>query len=297
MRIAQVAPLWEAVPPVGYGGTERVVSYLTEELVRRGHDVTLFATGDSRTTAKLVPVVAQGLRRIEASPDAATAEHVRMLGRASGAPTASTSSRVTWATGRSPSRSGAHPHGHPRSAGPAVLADGLPGAGSRAARLHQPSRRAARRRAAAWVATVHHGIPLRDSSAPRPTAGTSRSSAASPRRKGRTWPSPSPCASACRSPSPRRWTRPTASTSSAPSLRASGARSSRSSERSTATRSWRSFGRARPAVPHPLAGAVRARDARGHGLRRLRSSPDAWARRRRSLRTGEPASSPTRLRP
>ena len=84
MRIAQVAPLWEAVPPVGYGGTERVVSYLTEELVRRGHDVTLFATGDSRTTAKLVPVVAQGLRLIEASPDAATAEHVRMLGRVFG---------------------------------------------------------------------------------------------------------------------------------------------------------------------------------------------------------------------
>ena len=43
MRIAQVAPMFEAVPPRGYGGTERVVSYLTEELVRRGHDVTLFA--------------------------------------------------------------------------------------------------------------------------------------------------------------------------------------------------------------------------------------------------------------
>src|SRR4029453_16105380 len=84
VRIAQVAPLWEAVPPAGYGGTERVVSYLTEELVRRGHDVTLFATGDSRTTAKLVPVVAQGLRLTDASPDAATAEHVRMLGRVFG---------------------------------------------------------------------------------------------------------------------------------------------------------------------------------------------------------------------
>ena len=49
MRIAQVAPLFESVPPRRYGGTERVVSYLTEELVRQGHRVTLFATADSRT--------------------------------------------------------------------------------------------------------------------------------------------------------------------------------------------------------------------------------------------------------
>jgi glycosyltransferase involved in cell wall biosynthesis len=54
MRIAQVAPLFESVPPRLYGGTERVVSYLTEELVRQGHDVTLFASGDSETSARLV---------------------------------------------------------------------------------------------------------------------------------------------------------------------------------------------------------------------------------------------------
>src|ERR1700751_997498 len=54
MRIAQIAPLHESVPPKLYGGTERVVSYLTEELVRQGHEVTLFASGDSRTSAKLV---------------------------------------------------------------------------------------------------------------------------------------------------------------------------------------------------------------------------------------------------
>jgi glycosyltransferase involved in cell wall biosynthesis len=54
MRIAQIAPLHERVPPPLYGGTERVVSYLTEELVRQGHDVTLFASGDSETSAKLV---------------------------------------------------------------------------------------------------------------------------------------------------------------------------------------------------------------------------------------------------
>ncbi len=55
MRIAQIAPLFEAVPPRRYGGTERVVHWLTEELVAMGHDVTLFATGDSTTSARLVP--------------------------------------------------------------------------------------------------------------------------------------------------------------------------------------------------------------------------------------------------
>ncbi len=62
MRIAQVAPLYESVPPQGYGGTERVVSYLTEELVRQGHEVTLFASGDSRTAARLVATVPRSLR-------------------------------------------------------------------------------------------------------------------------------------------------------------------------------------------------------------------------------------------
>ncbi|HEV7665318.1 MAG TPA: glycosyltransferase family 4 protein [Chloroflexota bacterium] len=57
MRIAQVAPPLESVPPARYGGTERVVATLTEELVRRGHDVTLFASGDSQTSAQLIPLV------------------------------------------------------------------------------------------------------------------------------------------------------------------------------------------------------------------------------------------------
>ncbi len=61
MRIAQVAPLCESVPPQRYGGTERVVSYLTEELVRLGHEVTLFAAGDSVTSAKLVPACPRAL--------------------------------------------------------------------------------------------------------------------------------------------------------------------------------------------------------------------------------------------
>lgn len=62
MRIAQVAPLHESVPPRLYGGTERVVSYLTEELVRRGHDVTLYASGDSTTRARLRPMCERALR-------------------------------------------------------------------------------------------------------------------------------------------------------------------------------------------------------------------------------------------
>ncbi len=62
MRIAQIAPLFESVPPACYGGTERVVSYLTEELVRQGHDVTLFASGDSITAAHLIPACPEALR-------------------------------------------------------------------------------------------------------------------------------------------------------------------------------------------------------------------------------------------
>ena len=62
MKIAQIAPLMESVPPRLYGGTERVVFWLTEELVRQGHDVTLFASGDSLTSADLVPCARQALR-------------------------------------------------------------------------------------------------------------------------------------------------------------------------------------------------------------------------------------------
>src|ERR1700728_2336300 len=62
MKIAQIAPLIESVPPRLYGGTERIVSYLTEDLVRLGHDVTLFASGDSITSSELVPCCARALR-------------------------------------------------------------------------------------------------------------------------------------------------------------------------------------------------------------------------------------------
>jgi glycosyltransferase involved in cell wall biosynthesis len=78
MRIAQVAPLYESVPPHCYGGTERVVSYLTEELVRQGHEVSLFASGDSVTTARLVAPCRRSLRLDTQCIDQ-LAHHVLML--------------------------------------------------------------------------------------------------------------------------------------------------------------------------------------------------------------------------
>lgn len=78
MKIAEVAPLCESVPPLKYGGTERVVSYLTEELVALGQDVTLFASGDSQTTAKLVPGSKRSLR-LSGNCSDHLAHHVAML--------------------------------------------------------------------------------------------------------------------------------------------------------------------------------------------------------------------------
>jgi glycosyltransferase involved in cell wall biosynthesis len=78
MRIAQVAPLTESVPPQLYGGTERVVAFLTDELVKSGHDVTLFASGDSRTLARLVPAWPRALRLAGPIQDP-FAPHVLML--------------------------------------------------------------------------------------------------------------------------------------------------------------------------------------------------------------------------
>jgi len=80
MKIAQVSPLFETVPPTGYGGTERVVFYLTEELVRLGHQVTLFATADSTTSARLIPAIETSLRNAMASPPMALACHMIELG-------------------------------------------------------------------------------------------------------------------------------------------------------------------------------------------------------------------------
>ncbi len=83
MRIAQVSPLFEAVPPKLYGGTERVVSFLTEELVAMGHDVTLFASGDSLTSARLVSAWPRALRLDSGlrDPQAPHVIQLEMVGR------------------------------------------------------------------------------------------------------------------------------------------------------------------------------------------------------------------------
>ncbi len=80
MRIAQIAPLAESCPPRLYGGTERIVSYLTEELINQGHEVTLFASGDLRTRAELVPCSSAALRLDPAVRDAIP-YHMIMLDR------------------------------------------------------------------------------------------------------------------------------------------------------------------------------------------------------------------------
>ncbi len=78
MKIAQIAPLYESVPPKLYGGTERVVSYLTEELIKQGHQVTLFASGDSQTSAELSAMVPEALRLCPNCIDP-LAHHIRAI--------------------------------------------------------------------------------------------------------------------------------------------------------------------------------------------------------------------------
>src|ERR1700757_3111564 len=80
MHIAQVAPLTEAIPPKLYGGTERVVSWLTEELIALGHEVTLYASGDSMTSARLEAVWPRALR-LDGSVRDPNALHMLMLER------------------------------------------------------------------------------------------------------------------------------------------------------------------------------------------------------------------------
>ena len=82
LRIAQISPLFESVPPAGYGGTERVVSYLTEALVELGHHVTLFASGDSTSKAKIVPVVKERLGLNACGSSEALAAHTLLTGSA-----------------------------------------------------------------------------------------------------------------------------------------------------------------------------------------------------------------------
>jgi glycosyltransferase involved in cell wall biosynthesis len=160
MHIAQVAPLYERVPPRLYGGTERVVSYLTEELLRLGHEVTLFASGDSITGARLIAPCANALRLDPGCRDA-LAPHVRMLGHVYrhanefdvihchtdylGLPLAAACPTPTVIT----------LHGRLDIPEIAPLYGDYPGVPlvsiSDAQRIHLPH--------ANWAATVHHGLP------------------------------------------------------------------------------------------------------------------------------------------
>ena len=79
MKIAQVAPLYEAVPPRLYGGTERIVAHLADALIGLGHEVTLFASADAQTEAKLIPVRDQALRLDSAPLKSDLAAHFSML--------------------------------------------------------------------------------------------------------------------------------------------------------------------------------------------------------------------------
>jgi glycosyltransferase involved in cell wall biosynthesis len=160
MRIAQVAPLYERVPPEQYGGTERVVSYLTEELVRLGHEVTLFASGDSITTARLVAPCRRALRLDPHCRDP-LAPHVRMLGQVYqhahqfdvihchtdylGLPLARSTRTPTVITlhGRLDIPELAPLYGDYPDVSLVSISD--------AQRMHLPH--------ANWVATVHHGLP------------------------------------------------------------------------------------------------------------------------------------------
>jgi glycosyltransferase involved in cell wall biosynthesis len=163
IRIAQVAPLFESVPPRLYGGTERVVAWLTEELTRRGHHVTLFASGDSRTAARLVASSGRALRLDPARPDVLAA-HVRqagevlarrdafdvihahidglgfLLGRASGLPAVHTM--------------------HGRLDLPSILELFATFPEAPLVSISDAQRRPAAGMGLRWVATVPHGLPL-----------------------------------------------------------------------------------------------------------------------------------------
>lgn len=162
MRIAQVAPLHESVPPQRYGGTERVVSWLLEELLRRGHDVTLFASGDSRTSAPLVSTWPRALRLSSSAIEDAGVLHAAAVRRAIEARPGFDviHAHVDWIGPAFAAYSSAPLvttlHGRldiPEAAAMAALFPAAPlVAISHSQRSALPD--------ANWVATVHHGLPL-----------------------------------------------------------------------------------------------------------------------------------------
>ncbi|MGD9881674.1 MAG: glycosyltransferase family 4 protein [Reyranella sp.] len=172
MRIAQVAPLIESVPPQLYGGTERVVAWLVEELVALGHDVTLFASGDSRTRARLVPAWPRALRlgRPRTDPMAPSAMLLEAVARRA-TDFDVIHCHVDWLPLPLLSRLGVPylttTHGRLDMPGLADVIRQFPGAAFVSVSNHQ---RAALGEAN-WLGTVHHGLPV-DAFRPQLEAGS-----------------------------------------------------------------------------------------------------------------------------
>ena len=167
MRIAQIAPLAESVPPKLYGGTERVVAWLIDELVELGHDVTLFASGNSQTRAKLVPVWPYAFRLGRPRTDPVAVQAVLLETMARRAPSSTSSiATSTGCTCRCSPGSGVPflttMHGRLDIAGPAGCRAPLSRCALRVD-LEQPAPAAA---GANWLGTVYHGLPS-DSLHPR----------------------------------------------------------------------------------------------------------------------------------
>ena len=233
MHIAQIAPLTEAIPPKLYGGTERVVHWLTEELVALGHDVTLFASGNSRTSAKLEAAWPRALRLDESVRDP-NALHMMMLERVHR---------------RAAEFDFMHFHldYYPFSL---FSRQPVPFVTTLHGRLdlpeHQPvfatfsrvpvvSISNAQRRPvphAGWVRTIYHGLPEQLlSPLPGPSRNTSPFSAALRRRRESTARFRSPGSAGCRCGSPRRSTRSIANITTSKSARFWTARTPSMSER------------------------------------------------------------------
>jgi glycosyltransferase involved in cell wall biosynthesis len=208
MRIAQVAPLFESVPPKLYGGTERVVSYLTEELVRQGHEVTLFASGDSESSARLVAGCPRALWREPGCRDTLP-HHVRLVELV--AREADRFDVIHFhldyvhfpAVGRLPCPTVTTLHGLLYPPDEEALFDAYP-------RVPLVSISDAHRRPilrANWQATVYHGMPLGDHTFREGPGSYLAFLGACPPRRGWTKPSRSPGWPACRCASPPRSTR------------------------------------------------------------------------------------------
>ena len=160
MRIAQVSPLFESVPPRLYGGTERVVSYLTEELVELGHDVTLFASADSQTRARWSPAT-RPLRGDPTWPAPSTLIDVEQVFRSARPSSTSSTSTPTTCTFRCSARRSTPGGHHPaRAAGPSRPAAAVPGLLRTRRWCPSPTRSGRRCRTRNWCGTVHHGLPL-----------------------------------------------------------------------------------------------------------------------------------------